>query len=218
MPRPGIEPRTSCIPGRRANHYTTAVFRFCTPILASINLLTSLTLLSGLLFTAIGDPIIFRFFSSPTDGGHYLFIWLDLQTLYCIGNKYLRNREQHDTGNNINRISVQKSVVPRPGIEPRTSCIPGRRANHYTTAVFRFCTPILASINLLTSLTLLSGLLFTAIGDPIIFRFFSLPTDGGNYLFILFIWLDLQTLYCIGNKYLRNREQHDTGNYINKQN
>ena len=60
MPRPGIEPRTSCIPGRRANHYTTAVFRFCTPILASINLLTSLTLFSGLLFTAIGKSLSVR--------------------------------------------------------------------------------------------------------------------------------------------------------------
>ena len=26
MPRPGIKPRISCLPGRRANHYTTAAF------------------------------------------------------------------------------------------------------------------------------------------------------------------------------------------------
>ena len=27
-------------------------------------------------------------------------------------------------------IDVQKSVIPRPGLEPRISCVPGRRANH----------------------------------------------------------------------------------------
>ena len=31
-------------------------------------------------------------------------------------------------------IDVQKSVIPRPGLEPRISCVPGRRANHCTTA------------------------------------------------------------------------------------
>ena len=38
-------------------------------------------------------------------------------------------------------ISVQKAVAPGPGIEPRASCLPGRRANHYTIAALNanFC-------------------------------------------------------------------------------
>ena len=46
----------------------------------------------------------------------------------------------------------------------------------------------------------------------------SMLSCDSSYLFIIFILSDLQTLYCIGNKYLRNREQHKTGNYINKLN
>ena len=38
------------------------------------------------------------------------------------------------------------------------------------------------------------------------------------FVFVLFILLDSQMLYCIGIKYLRYREQHDTRNYIYKLN
>ena len=31
------------------------------------------------------------------------------------------------------RNRTHKNQSPRPGIEPRTFCLPGRRANHYTT-------------------------------------------------------------------------------------
>ena len=45
-------------------------------------------------------------------------------------------------------ISAQKTVAPQPGLKPWISCVPGRRANHCTTAGFRFCTPTISSINL----------------------------------------------------------------------
>ena len=73
--------------------------------------------------------------------------------------------------------------------------------------------------------TLFSGLLFTAIGDPIIFGSFYCPRTAAIFiLYVLIIYL--LYLFCqiyrrstaSGISILRNREQHDTGNYVNKLN
>ena len=40
---------------------------------------------------------------------------------------------RNDVDYKIIRNRIHKNRSPRPGIEPRTFCLPGRHANHYTT-------------------------------------------------------------------------------------
>ena len=74
---------------------------------------TSFTLLSGpLLLLTNGD----YFYSICA---HSLFIVFDFQILHWIGNKDLRNREQHDTGNYINKLN-QRTNIGRAATGNRT--------------------------------------------------------------------------------------------------
>ena len=58
MLRPGTEPRTSCLPGRRANHYTISAL---STLYAKVNIYEHYVFVSrsDTFFTATGDTIIF---------------------------------------------------------------------------------------------------------------------------------------------------------------